>query len=329
MNINPNDPCLCGNLFKDGKPVPYSLCCGDKPEPDKMFYDRSLSERTNGNFQLLDPYFTTNPAFKNQLEFIVRAHFSFTETNEAQLDFLFSHNIPIYNPQSYLSFSFLKMNRYLQKSIGVKEREKIFSLLFEVLHNEVQISIGQSVYGGFVANRSKIDSGLLNMARQMVEVIHKDTGVWQLPETVVKSIISIDYMKARWIEDSCILRLRSQWDKLLYLISRGYFDININAKELKYSLIAGKIGDLRKKAKIRDQIQQSFLDSFCKLLMQTADLRDYRDNLSHTVSESIQHCIGSTSYKNNKTVDDLWKLIRDEHDRVQEGLLATLGILVS
>ena len=73
MVINQNSPCPCGNLDKKGNPVPLAKCCGDKPHPDKMYHDRSLSDEINSNYQLIEPFFTTNPVFFGQLEFRVLA----------------------------------------------------------------------------------------------------------------------------------------------------------------------------------------------------------------------------------------------------------------
>lgn len=319
-------PCPCGNLDKNGKPVFFSKCCGDKPEIDKLYYDRSLPQSINSIFQLLDPFLTTNPVFFGQLEFQVKAFFPFTKLDKQQVNFLFQKGIPVYNPKSYLSFAFLKLNHYLGKDL---DKEKFFSLLFEVLNNEVQIAIGKSLYVAVFSNqRSMIDARLLKQAEQFARLYYTEAGEWHDPEKETKKITSFDHMKARWILDDCILRIRSQWDKLLYLISKGYFDIKIDAKELNYSLDKGKIGQLRRNAKVKNELQQKFLNSFCNLILQIENLKKYRDNLSHTVSEKIQNCLGADE-GNFKTIDDLWQLVETEHKRVQEGFIAAVGIFIS
>ena len=319
------DLCVCGNLNKSKNPVSYGECCGDKPEEGKLYYDKSLSDRINANFQLLDPFFTTNPAFDKSLEFKVNANFTFTVVSTDMQEFLFNKRIPVYNPKSKLSFHHLKINRYLPKEV---DRERLFELFYEVLHNEVQISIALSLYSGFEANRQKIEDILLTNAKQFSELYHREMGIVRLPEELKKGITSIDHMKMRWILDDCVIRIRSQWDKLLYLLSKGYFDINIKAKELKYDLNAGKIGELRSKAKIKNKNQQQFLDAFCNLLLQIKDLKEYRDNLTHTVSVKIQNCLGFYNEKVIRTVDDLFNLVNNEHKRVQEGIITVIGILI-
>lgn len=319
------DPCICGNLNKDKNPVSYGLCCGDKLEEGKLYYDKSLSDRINANFQLLDPFFTTNPAFDKSLEFKVNANFTFTVVSTDMQEFLFNKRIPVYNPRSKLSFHHLKINRYLPKEV---DKERLFELFYEILHNEVQISIGSSLYSGFEVNRHNIENGLLTNAKQFSELYHREMGIVRLPEEVKKGITSINHMKMRWILDDCVIRIRSQWDKLLYLLSKGYFGIKINAKELKYNLNSGKIGELRTKAKIRNENQQQFFNAFCDLLLQIKDLKEYRDNLTHTVSAKIQNCLGFYDEKVIRTIDDLFNLVKNEHKRVQEGIMTVIGVFI-
>lgn len=319
-------PCICGNLDKKGVPTFYSKCCGDKPNKSKMYFDETLPDFVNSNFQLIEPFLTTNPAFFGQLDFQVKAMFDFTELDEKQLDYLYSKGVPVFNPSSYFSYNFLKANRFLKKEIN---KEKFFVLLFEVLHNEVQIAIAKALFNGdFVNKRSVIDARLIKNANQMARLYYQESGEWRDPEKEVKSITSIDHMKARWILDDCVLRIRSQWDKLLYLLSKGVFNVKIKAKELNYDMDKGKIGQLRKSAKVHNTTQQDFLDSFCRLILQIESLKKYRDNLSHTVSERVQNCLGGGK-GDIKTIDDLSNMVDEEHKRVQEAFVAVLGVIVS
>jgi len=317
------DPCVCGNLDEKGKPVFYSKCCGDKPDKNKMYFDKSLPDFINSNFQLIDPFLTTNPAFKGQLEFQVRTCNNFRILTDKQLRLLFSKGIPVYNPESYFSFAFLKMNRYLSSTVN---KEKYFTILFEILHNEVQMAIAKSLFRGvFLARRETIDSQLRTNSARFAEVVFRETGEVKNVEENLKTITSIDYMKARWVLDDCVFRIRSQWDKLLYLLSKGYFGFSIESQKFRFDIKQGKLGELRSKSTCNG-VQRDFLHAFCTLALETFELKRYRDNLSHTVSNKIQNCLGGHVGKEVKTVDDLWELVRTQHGLVQEATLCAIGI---
>lgn len=316
---------MCGNLDGKGKPVFYSKCCGDKPDKTKMYFDKSLPEFINSNFQSIDPFLTTNPAFRGQLEFQVRTNNNFKKLKEEQLELLFSKGLPVYNPESYFSYAFLKINRYLPKSVN---KEKFFVILFEILHNEVQIAIAKSLFKGvYLMRKDQINAQLRFNSEQFAKLVFNETGQPVNIEENLKTITSIDHMKARWILDDCVFRIRAQWDKLLYFLSKGYFGFAIDSQKLKFEINQGKLGELRSKAKC-DNVQKEFLDTFCNLALETPELKRYRDNLSHTVSNKIQNSLGGHIGKKVKTVDDLWDLVSFQHEVVQEAVLCAMGIVV-
>lgn len=319
-----HDSCVCGNLDENAKPVFYSKCCGDKPDKSKMYFDKSLSEFINSCFQLIEPFITTNPAFTGQLEFQVRTSSNFKILKGKQLKLLFDKGLPVYNPKSYFSFSFLKLNRYLSPQVN---KEKLFVILFEILHNEVQIAIAKSLFQGVYVNRKQqIEVQLRYNATQFANVVHRETG--QLPgiEETLKTITSIDHIKARWILDDCVFRIRAQWDKLLYLLSKGYFGFKIESQKFRYDLNLGKLGELRNKSTC-GKTQQEFLEVFCNLALETSELKRYRDNLTHTVSNRIQNCLGGHVGEKVKTIDDLEQLVKKQHEIVQEATLCAIGIV--
>jgi len=327
MNNHPSKygPCVCGNLDEKGKPVFYSKCCGDKPDKNKMYFDKSLPDFINSNFQLIDPFLTTNLAFKGQLEFQVKTDNNFRILTDKQLRLLFSRGIPVYNPESYFSFSFLKVNRYLSSTIN---KERFFTILFEILHNEVQIAIAKSLFNGvFLMRREQIDSQLKINSARIAEVIFRETGEVKSIEENLKTITSINHMKARWVLDDCVFRIRAQWDKLLYLLSKGYFGFSIESQRFRFDIKQGKLGELKSKSAC-NYIQREFLSAFCNLALETSELKKYRDNLSHTVSNKIQNCLGGHIGKEVKTVDDLWELVSTQHRLAQEATLCAIGVIV-
>lgn len=321
--IGHNEPCVCGNVNKDGKPVKYKKCCGDKPEEDKLYYDREVPKWLMSQLQLIGPFFSSNPGLisqKTSMNTDKSIHYNFLKHD--QLELLFSKKIPVYNPISPFSYDFAKLNRYLSKEI---DKEKFFTIFMDILYNEFSINFGriniEELYINRIDDLNKIrDKQLI----QLKELIISEHGTTEGINTCFENQLGYPELYAKWYIDDLFFRIRSQWDKLIYLLINGYNNSHLNSKKLG-NKNSGKIREIIDKTQNLNEEQLKFRDTFIEMLLTLDNLKSYRDPALHTISPKAKNVFGA---KNSKTILELWEEIRNEHNKIREGLLTVIGIIV-
>jgi len=322
-----NAPCPCGNVDREGHPVLFYKCCGDKPQKDKLYSSPHLTRWINANLQMMQFLFNKhlprNIYFPNVNMTVERKYLS-----SDQCEFLFSKGIPVYHPQSTFFFIYAKMADKLASSVN---KNAFFGGLVDILYNELAINQRSENYlrllPGIEAGKGKRKEMNKKIAEWTSKEEEKKVSPRQVKEESV--FMSIPVVQGKWELDSAAVKIRAVWDKLLYLISEKYFGIKLSAKSLGENKSSGRIGEfLRKtKGKTKNKHQEQFIESFVNLLLDLKWLRKYRDLELHFYGVKIKN--GFQTKNEAESIEAVWEKIKEEHNKLREGILLALGIALS
>jgi hypothetical protein len=161
--------------------------------------------------------------------------------------------------------------------------------------------------------------------RAMLDVVARQQGVSRLrAREMVQASMDTNLMRGKWYADNVLVRERALWDKMLKLLGRDFYGVELRQKEWP-----DRVNRLSRDA-FEPMVagpEKDFLKAFLEMCGELSDLREYRDNDLHQTSPRIAEALGRADREIN--MQSVWDLMQRELLRCTEALLACFGCILA
>lgn len=238
---------------------------------------------------------------------------AYNELSDLILDQLDERNIPVRAERPFL-FDYRVLAPYLPRRVRVNE---FYNAFVELMLNEWKTNYARKLFVGFGFKEHG-----MQLTPEYLKILDKFAA--SSDHKRVPPTLTLKTARGLWFASECIIRIRSQWDKLIdQLVFRAYFPENPTRH---FDSTIEKLEKYQDSEYIQTEYQKQCLTALVKLARCAGRLTQWRDNDVHQFSETVFGVLEKP--KTNQSLDTLWDMVVEEHNRVREAVVAMIGMVV-
>ena len=240
---------------------------------------------------------------------------SYTQLSKTIQGKLLERGVPVAEERPFL-YPYEILGSYLPRNVRINE---LCNAFIELMHNEWKVIYARKLFVGFGFEDWAKGESIKDQPqiRQLLQEFKENYGTIQTGFTFKTA-------RALWFASECIIRIRAQWDKLL---KQFVLEKLLGHKKVHSLSFEQACDTLRKyRVQLETDYQKECLDALLNLADQTQKLRKWRDDDVHYFSQAVFGVLEKR--KTSQSLGALWDMVVEEHNRVREGVMAAIGMVI-